>query len=186
MDRQSSQSKQEILADIYLRNLDTVYRVCWLYMKNRSDTEDAVSDTFVRLMRSDMKFESREHEKAWLIAAARNICKDVLKSPKYKNEPLDENMLTGEILTDETLIAVKELPEKYRTAVYLYYYEGYSCGEIAEMIGSLKSTVISRLARGRKILKKMMEGDPDESERRVVTNQTHRGAERKDIRRYSE
>ncbi|MDE7302662.1 MAG: hypothetical protein K2N60_05010, partial [Oscillospiraceae bacterium] len=99
-----------------------------------------------------------------------NICKDVLKSPKYKNEPLDENMLTGEILTDETLIAVKELPEKYRTAVYLHYYEGYSCGEIAEMIGSMKSTVISRLARGRKILKKMMEGDPDEAERCIVTN----------------
>lgn len=164
------QKKQEILADIYLRNLDTVYRVCWLYMKNRSDTEDAVSDTFVRLMRSDMKFEGAEHEKAWLIAAARNICKDVLKSPKYKNEPLDENMLTGEILTDETLIAVKELPEKYRTALYLHYYEGYSCGEIAKMLGSMKSTVISRLARGRKILKKMMEGDPDEAERRVVTN----------------
>lgn len=117
------QDRKDYLAEAYRRNIDTVYRVCWLYMKNVSDTEDAVSDTFVRLMRSDMTFESEEHEKAWLIAAARNICRDVLKSPKRKNEPLDENMLTGENLTDETLAAVKELPEKYRTAVYLYYYE---------------------------------------------------------------
>ena len=114
--------RQEILAEIYQRNIDTVYRVCWLYMKNVSDTEDAVSDTFVRLMRSGMTFENEEHEKSWLIVTARNICKDVLKSPRYRNEPLDENMLTGETLTDETLAVVKELPEKYRTAVYLYYY----------------------------------------------------------------
>lgn len=170
MDKQEKQDKQEILAQIYLRNLDTVYRVCWLYMKNRSDTEDAVSDTFVRLMRSDMNFSGEEHERSWLIVTARNICKDMLKSPKYKNEPLDENMLTGEILTDETLIAVKELPEKYRTAVYLHYYEGYSCGEIAEMLGCIRSTVISRLARGRKILKKMIEGDSNGAEKSAVTN----------------
>lgn len=172
------QEKQDMLEEIYRRNLDTVYRVCWLYMKNKSDTEDAVSDTFVRLMRSDVSFESCEHEKAWLIAAARNICKDVLKSPKYRNEPLDENMLTGDTLTDETLITVKELPEKYRTAVYLYYYEGYSCGEIADMLGTVKSTVISRLARGRKILKKIIGGDIDEAEKSVVTNQARRRAER--------
>ena len=162
--------RQEILAEIYRRNIDTVYRVCWLYMKNVSDTEDAVSDTFVRLMRSGMVFENEEHEKSLLIVTARNICKDVLKSPRYKNEPLDENMLTGETLTDETLIIVKELPEKYRTAVYLYYYEGYTCGEIASMLGTIKSTVISRLARGRKILKKMIGGDTDEAEKGIVTN----------------
>ncbi|MDE5859652.1 MAG: sigma-70 family RNA polymerase sigma factor [Oscillospiraceae bacterium] len=172
-DRQENQDKKEYLAEIYRRNLDTVYRVCWLYMKNQSDTEDAVSDTFVRLMRSDLNFENEDHEKSWLIVTARNICKDVLKSPKYKNEPLDENMLTGETLTDETLISVKELPEKYRTAVYLHYYEGYSCGEIAQMLGTIKSTVISRLARGRKILKKMIGGDTDEAEKGIVTNHTN-------------
>lgn len=165
------QDRKDYLAEAYRRRIDMVYRVCWLYMKNVSDTEDAVSDTFVRLMRSDITFESEEHEKAWLIAAARNICRDVLKSPKRKNEPLDENMLTGENLTDETLAAVKELPEKYRTAVYLYYYEGYTCGEIAEMLGTIKSTVISRLARGRKILKKTIGGDTDEAEKSIVTNQ---------------
>lgn len=164
------EDKKEYLAEAYRRNLDTVYRVCWLYMKNTADTEDAVSDTFVKLMRSDMTFESDEHERYWLIAAARNICKDVIKSPKYKNEPLDENMLTGEVLTDETLTALKELPEKYRTALYLYYYEGYTCGEIAGMLGTVKSTVISRLARGRKILKKIIGGDIDETEQGVVAD----------------
>lgn len=67
------QEKQEKLACIYLRNLDTVYRVYWLYMKNIADTEDAVSDTFVRLMRTDMSFEDMEHKKAWLIVTADRI-----------------------------------------------------------------------------------------------------------------
>ncbi|MCM1022449.1 MAG: RNA polymerase sigma factor [Prevotella sp.] len=163
---------KQTLAEIYLRNLDAVYRACWLYMKNIADTEDAVSDVFVRLMRSGMVFESPEHERAWLIVTARNICRDVLKSPRYRSEPLDENMLTGDVFADDTLIALKELPEKYGTALYLHYYEGYSCGEIAGMLGSMKSTVASRLARGRKLLKKLMEGDHNEAEKSVVSNQT--------------
>lgn len=126
-------------------------------MKNKADTEDAVSDTFVRLMRSGTVFDSAEHERAWLIVTARNICRDKLKSPAYRFEPLSDDMLTGEIDTDETLAMLRSLPEKYRVVIYLHYYEGYSCGEIAKMLRLAKSSVASRLDRGRKKLKKILE-----------------------------
>ena len=67
------------IAEIYTRHSKTVYRVCFAYMKNPADTEDAVQDTFFQLIKSGPAFESEEHEKAWLIRTASNICKDVLR-----------------------------------------------------------------------------------------------------------
>lgn len=67
------------IAEIYKRHSKTVYRVCFAYMKNPADTEDAVQDTFFQLIKSGPAFESEEHEKAWLIRTATNICKNVLR-----------------------------------------------------------------------------------------------------------
>ncbi|MDF2885174.1 MAG: polymerase sigma factor, sigma-70 family, partial [Clostridiaceae bacterium] len=58
------------VSEIYNRHVDTVYRVCILYMKNQHDTEDMVQNTFIRLMRDNTEFQSEEHEKAWLIRTA--------------------------------------------------------------------------------------------------------------------
>lgn len=149
--------QQQQLAEIYDRHVETVYRVCSIYLKNKADTEDAVSDTFVRLIRSGTVFENAEHEKAWLIVTAKNICRDRLKSPRYRFEPLSDDMLTGNIEVDETLMLLRSLPEKYRTVIYLHYYEGYTCEEIAKMLKIAKSTAGSRLDRGRKKLKEILE-----------------------------
>ena len=151
--------QQQQLAEIYDRNVETVYRVCSIYLKNKADTEDAVSDTFVRLMRSGTVFESAEHEKAWLIVAAKNICRDRLKSPRYRFEPLSDDMLTGNIEVDETLMLLRGLPEKYRTVIYLHYYEGYSLKEIGKICGTSAASVSMRLARARARLKTMLTED---------------------------
>ena len=66
-------------------------------------------------------------------------------------------MLTGNIEVDETLMLLRSLPEKYRTVIYLHYYEGYTCEEIAKMLKIAKSTAGSRLDRGRKKLKEILE-----------------------------
>jgi len=51
------------------------------------------------------------------------------------------------------------LPPKYKTAIYLYYYEGYSTVEIAKILGKKESTIRSHLHTARKLLKMEMEGD---------------------------
>ena len=71
-------SDEEFLK-IYHRHVDTVYRICFSFMKNSSDTEDMVQETFLKLLSSGKRFESENHEKAWLIVTASNACKDVLK-----------------------------------------------------------------------------------------------------------
>ena len=52
--------------------------------------------------------------------------------------------------------AVKALPEKYREAIHLYYYEGYSTGQMAVLLGRKESSVRSDLKRGREKLKMIL------------------------------
>jgi RNA polymerase sigma-70 factor (ECF subfamily) len=72
--------------EVYARHELTVYRLCFAYMKNRADTEDAVQDTFCALLRARKGFENAEHEKAWLIRTASNVCKNALRGRWRKAE----------------------------------------------------------------------------------------------------
>ena len=59
----------------------------------------------------------------------------------------------------DVLDAVMALPRKYREAVYLHYYEGYSVREIASLLGQSESAVSAHLSRGRKSLRTTLGGD---------------------------
>ena len=63
--------------------------------------------------------------------------------------------------TDDLMGAILRLPDRYKTAIYLYYYEGYSVNEIARMLHKPSNTIKTRLARARKLLKKELGGDLD-------------------------
>lgn len=133
-----------------------------MFMKNRHDTEDMVQNTFIRLMKDNTRFESEEHEKAWLIRTAANLCKDYFRSRWSKTVGIDsaaEVAADSPPQIDETLSMVLALAPKYKTVTYLYYYEGYTTVEIARILGKKESTVRSRLHTARKLLKIEMEGD---------------------------
>lgn len=150
------------VSEIYNRHVKTVYRVCFMFMKNSHDTEDMVQNAFIRLMRDATVFESDEHEKAWLIRTATNLCKDSFKHWWSKTVGLDktEDIASEDnIVIDETLSKVLALPYKYKTVTYLFYYEGYSTVEIAKILGKNGSTIRGYLHTGRKLLKIKMEGD---------------------------
>jgi RNA polymerase sigma factor (sigma-70 family) len=152
------------LTQIYCRHVKTVYRVCFMYMKNRYETEDMVQNTFIKLMKDSTQFESEEHEKAWLIRTATNLCIDHLRHWWSKTASLEDIEQVAEDISFEisdTIEKVKKLPPKYKTAIYMYYYEGYSTVEIAKILGKKESTVRSYLHTGRKLLKVEMEGDLD-------------------------
>ena len=147
------------IAEIYERHSKTVYRVCFAYMKNPMDTEDAVQETFIRLITKKPRLESEEHEKAWLIRTAANICKDELKHWWRKHENIDDHLdLQAEDMpqTDDVFQAVMQLPDKYKTVIYLYYYEGYDSVEIAIILKKPKSTIRNHLHEARNLLKERL------------------------------
>lgn len=147
---------------IYDRQVDTVYRVCYSFMRNKSDAEDMTQEAFLKLLSADVHFENQRHEKAWLIVTASNICKDTLKKWWRKTENLDDHTgLAGRDSTGQSdvMVALMSLNKDYKTAVYMYYYEGYSTAEIAVHLNCPEATVRSRLSRARKQLKTLLGGD---------------------------
>jgi len=154
------------IAEIYRRHVKTVYRVCYAYMKNSADTDDAVSDTYVKMIKASPVFESGEHEKAWLIRTATNVCLDYLKHWRRRVQNIEdysENLSSdGGFETDGAIEAVFRLPDRYKTAVYLYYYEGYTSVQISEILHKPQSTIRNYLHEARETLRKELGGDFDE------------------------
>ena len=152
------------IQDIYAAHADRVYRVAYLYMKNRCDSEDVMQDVFVKLigeLRSGKHFKSAEHEKAWLIVTTANTCKSRLRSKSRTELNLDDftELAAPPAERSEVLDAVLALPDKYKSAVYLFYYEGYRTDEIAGMLRERPATVRTWLSRARKLLRKELGGD---------------------------
>jgi len=150
------------IAEIYERHVKTVYRICFSYLKTHADAEDAVSDSFVRLIRSGKTFRDTEHEKAWLIRVAINVCKDSLKHWRRRQENLEDYLdLQDEehFEIDETFRVVMELPDKYKTVIFLYYYEEYTTPEISRILKKPQSTIRNYLHEARKLLKTQLGGD---------------------------
>lgn len=152
-------TQQEVLA-IYDRQVDTVYRVCYAFMKNKAEAEDMTQETFLRLMTSGKTFENERHEKAWLIVTASNLCKDTLKKWWRTHEDIADHqgLVVQEEPDDRVMEAILTLPEDFKSAVYMYYYEGYTTAEIAEHAGCTDSNIRSRLSRARKMLHAMLGG----------------------------
>jgi RNA polymerase sigma-70 factor (ECF subfamily) len=137
---------------------DMLLRIALNRVKSLPAAEDIVQSVFERLMRRRPIFESREHEKAWLIRTAVNLClTDLRKQSRHGELPLDEN-IAGEFGDDsyEVLDAVQTLPVQDRYAVYLYYYEGYTIQEIGQILKKSPNTVSSWLTRARKKLKAIL------------------------------
>lgn len=151
---------QHMVREIYERHADNIYRLCYSYMKNGEDAQDALQNTFVKLMKSDKKFESVDHEKAWLIVTAGNTCKDMLKSWWHRTTvSFDDSFLenlTGDEEDRELMEEILKLPTNIRVSIYLHYYEGYSSAEIGKMLKKGDGTVRGYIAKGRKMLKERL------------------------------
>lgn len=137
---------------------DMVRRICLLYRIRDADVEDVFQEVFLRLLQHGREFESEEHEKAWLCRVAINQCKDFHKSFFRKNvSSLDEMDIPAEgPVESEVIQEVLALPQKYRSVIYLFYYEGYTAWEIARILHRTENTVYSRLHRARAILKERL------------------------------
>ncbi len=119
-------------------------RVAYSQLNNRTEAEDAVQEVLLKYMEKAPVFQSEEHEKAWLLRVTINHCKNHLASAWFrKRADLDEGIPALDNEELEVVSAVAALPAKYRAVVHLYYFEGYSTKEIAEILHSRPNTVSS-------------------------------------------
>ena len=145
-------STEKDIREAVIKYSDMLYKICIVILCNEQDVQDAIQDTFCRYLEKKPDFSDEEHEKAWLIKVATNICRDMIRfrirHPKVSIDEVENILVAPE--QRETLIELLELPVKHKTVIYLHYVEGYPIKEIAEILGITESAVKSRLLRGRK------------------------------------
>ena len=70
---------------------DMILRISYIYLKNTADAEDICQDVFLKLLKNEIVFDSPGHEKAWIIRATMNACKDLLRK-RILNHVLDGSL----------------------------------------------------------------------------------------------
>lgn len=142
-----------------------VLRTCYLYLCDRSQAEDAVQETFLKVYRNLDSFRGESSEKTWILKIAMRTCYDMNHSgwSRFFNRRVTPEMLPEASVPfterDDALTqAVMRLPEKLRRVIILYYYQGLGVREIAETLGITQPSVSNRMKRGREKLKAALEG----------------------------
>ena len=72
--------EKDALTELYARNVDAVYRICYVYLRSRADAEDAVQSVFLKYLQKRPAFRGPEHEQGWLLLTAKNVCRDMLRA----------------------------------------------------------------------------------------------------------
>ena len=151
--------KEEYMNEVIEKYSDMVYRIALTRCGTVENAEDIFQEVFMRFSEKNPKFECEEHEKAWFIRVTINLTKNLKQSAwNQKIVTLDENMIFEKKEETDIFSSVCELPQSYRTVVYLLYYEGYKVREISELMRKSEGTIKTWLFRAREILKEKIEG----------------------------
>ncbi|MEI6649496.1 MAG: sigma-70 family RNA polymerase sigma factor [Actinomycetes bacterium] len=154
---------------------DPLYSAALRYTKNQHDAQDLVQDTFAKAFTSFHQFEPGTNLKAWLYRILTttfiNSYRKAQRQPQIASGELEDWQIAaasshtsdqGKSAEDEVLEnlpdgdikrALAAIPEEFRMAVYLADVEGFSYKEIGDIVGVPTGTVMSRLHRGRKLLR---------------------------------
>ena len=150
----------EEFTQIYNRNFNNVFHMCYLILKNTHDAEDITQEVFTKLYNNEIRFNDLNHEKYWLLLTAKNMSLNSIKRWKSRMKDLLSIKEIGiSDSKDELIELVLKMKDKYKIVIYLYYYMGYKTNEIAELLSIKESTVRSNLLRGRKQLKEILEDE---------------------------
>ena len=145
---------------------DAVYRLAFARCRNTADAEDIFQTTFLRFYASHIPFGNPEHEKAWLLRVCINACKDLQKSAwrtkvSAMSDEFDapDTSARKEATPQEEALdeAMQGLSPEQRTVVHLHYFEGFSTGETAQILGMRSATVRSHLHRARIAMRNALE-----------------------------
>ena len=142
---------------------DTVLRIAWTWTGSIHDAQDICQIVLLKLLTNRPCFSEERLERAWVIRVAVNCCKDWKKSAWFRKRvsldaAADAAVYLPEPEDTPVLQAVQSLPERYRQAVYLRYYEEYEPAEIAELMGCKVTQVSTYLYRGKAKLRTMLGG----------------------------
>ena len=150
---------QNNIKDIIEKYSDMVYRIALTRTGIIENAEDVFQEVFIKYSEKKPIFENEEHEKAWFIRVTINLTKNINMSAWNKKViTLDDNIEFETKEEENVFSIVRELPQNYRTIIYLLYYEGYKVKEIAHIMKKREGTIKTWLFRARNMLKDKLKG----------------------------
>jgi RNA polymerase sigma-70 factor, ECF subfamily len=176
---QESTMAAEAFEAIALEHFDALYNTAMRLTRNPSTAQDLVQETYLKAYRFFHRFEPGTNIKAWLFTILRNTYINVYRKTARQQPQVDFEQVSpfytdpeassewGErssveemlhyVVHDDVKRALDDLPEEYRMVVLLADLEDFSYKEIADIVGCPVGTVMSRLFRGRRLLRKSLE-----------------------------
>jgi len=174
-----AKGRTKAFEDLVLEHLDMLYAVALRLTRNAVDAQDLTQNTVVKALRFHARFKDGTYIKAWLLTILRNTfineyrrkvrrpdfveltgseaAASTAPDPDVAFEPAEDSTTDLlELLDDRVKEAVESLPEDFRMAVIMADLKDKSYKEIAEAMGCPLGTVMSRLYRGRKMLREQL------------------------------
>jgi RNA polymerase sigma-70 factor (ECF subfamily) len=173
-DARTAAQSSEAIAALVAQYSTTLYRVAYSITRNAAEAEDAVQETFLRVLRHREKLgEIRDH-RVWLVRIAWNVVLDRKRRGKTRPEtddvadlvrvlpasgPTAENAAISSQEHARILALIDRLPKKEREALLLSAVEELTTTQAAAVLGTTESSVRSRIYRARHQLSTLLDKD---------------------------
>lgn len=148
---------KEQLGNLIIASQETMYRVAKTLLRSDADCADAIQEAVVKAFSGIQTLRKDSYAKTWLVRIVINECYAIMRR-QQRLVPIDDFTVAEAAAEQadysELYDVLSRLPEEIRLAVTLYYIEGYSVREVAELMNTTQSGVKNRLMRARAKMKK--------------------------------
>ena len=167
----SGADEAALFNEMATQHLDALYRTAVRLTGRPQDAEDLVQETYLRAWRSLHTYRPGTNPKAWLFRILHNAHIDRFRAssrtvptvdelegqdPAFVVHETPETLVVSGLVDAEVRKALMEIPEVFRACLILADLEGFSYQEIADILGIPRGTVMSRLFRGRRAMRRLL------------------------------
>lgn len=152
----SSRKREKILENYLELNSDKLYRLAFIYVKNKDESLDILQDSIVKAYKNINKLKDMKALEKWINRILINTALDYLRKSSrivYCDEK-NKNIELIEYNNSELIESVDNLPKDLKTVIILKYFQGYTINEVSEILEISVPTVKNRLHKALNFLRK--------------------------------
>ena len=163
----TSNKRKQLFTQIYNDNINSILRLCYMYLKDRELAEDATQETFLKAYKKLNSFKELSSINTWLTAIAINTCKNIIRKSTHISDEVSldyvQYKLYNTLDDNDRKICVSEavmsLSSELREVILLRFYRDLPIKDISKILSLPESTINYRLLRAKSLLKDTLKED---------------------------